>query len=493
MERETTDDTTDLCRDNDQAETERDKASNTYLDNKLKTGSSSVCETLRQETDMKGDPNSDHSGEVVLCKKQTHDGTTGLMPQVKAVERRHNAPLSLREDRPSHFISHQDDFLPMYPRVHRSSNEASWGNGLGEDRQRTFDDPHSNPDQQHWNQEQVFPKQSCIEHSVDYSPAMISHSSLQPANGSSRFSIERDPYTGWYRHGYNGSPEEDPGKPASSPEKTKRPYLEEPTACNDAGSPPLASSSGKPGWSHTPMTPKKTGSQAYTGRTPNETCQSNFSMLQEIHQSLLPLEWLNESGQTPVRARMPQEQRGEQAKSNTLSSHVPATAVAQSTRKVPSAYNIFFQQQSKALKDQHISFKELSRTIGERWKALHPRERFQFKELASRKSDDDVCCCPCKSGNKRPKRALSAYNIFFRDERLRLKQEGIKQSFSDLGKGIAGRWRRLSPLDRAPYLQQAGIDKVRYQQEKAHKLLATSGDCQCQCHETNEIDRTHID
>jgi HMG (high mobility group) box len=71
---------------------------------------------------------------------------------------------------------------------------------------------------------------------------------------------------------------------------------------------------------------------------------------------------------------------------------------------------------------------------------------------------------------------VSAYNVFFREERARLmeqrKQEGSSELdrdggslFSALGKIIARRWKELCPEEMARYTEAANDDMKRYRRE----------------------------
>ena len=63
-----------------------------------------------------------------------------------------------------------------------------------------------------------------------------------------------------------------------------------------------------------------------------------------------------------------------------------------------------------------------------------------------------------------PKRPLSAYNIFFSEERVRLKEEAGDKPllFGDMGKIIAKRWAELSEDDKEALKTRAAVDRQRY-------------------------------
>ncbi|KAL2611777.1 hypothetical protein R1flu_023469 [Riccia fluitans] len=68
-----------------------------------------------------------------------------------------------------------------------------------------------------------------------------------------------------------------------------------------------------------------------------------------------------------------------------------------------------------------------------------------------------------------PKKNLTGYNFFFGEERLRLKQTGIKMGLGDMAKAIGSAWRRLSPEEKKPYQDRGEKDSERYRKEK-HEL-----------------------
>lgn len=77
-----------------------------------------------------------------------------------------------------------------------------------------------------------------------------------------------------------------------------------------------------------------------------------------------------------------------------------------------------------------------------------------------------------KKPKDKPKRPLSAYNIFFRHERENLLYgnasgggKTVRIGFSELAKNIAAKWKRLDPDDRRIYEVQADVEQHRYKAE----------------------------
>jgi hypothetical protein len=77
-----------------------------------------------------------------------------------------------------------------------------------------------------------------------------------------------------------------------------------------------------------------------------------------------------------------------------------------------------------------------------------------------------------KKPKDKPKRPLSAYNIFFRQERGNLlygdpldRRKRVKIGFSALAKNIAAKWKQLEPEYRRIYEVQAEMEQLRYKAE----------------------------
>ncbi|KAI2506731.1 DNA binding protein [Fragilaria crotonensis] len=63
---------------------------------------------------------------------------------------------------------------------------------------------------------------------------------------------------------------------------------------------------------------------------------------------------------------------------------------------------------------------------------------------------------------RKPKRPLSAYNLFFKSEREKLVQEKRRVGFSDMAKEISAKWNALDKKDRKPFDEEALNEKRRY-------------------------------
>ncbi|EEC49118.1 predicted protein, partial [Phaeodactylum tricornutum CCAP 1055/1] len=62
-----------------------------------------------------------------------------------------------------------------------------------------------------------------------------------------------------------------------------------------------------------------------------------------------------------------------------------------------------------------------------------------------------------------PKRPLSAYNLFFQEERNRLiNSDKAGVGFENMAKTIAAKWRSLDVDAKAPYEEKATVNKQQY-------------------------------
>ena len=72
------------------------------------------------------------------------------------------------------------------------------------------------------------------------------------------------------------------------------------------------------------------------------------------------------------------------------------------------------------------------------------------------------------AGCRKPKRRLTAYNVFFREQRQKILADeaaGGSVGFAALARTIATRWKDISPMEHANCVRLAAEDTVRYQKE----------------------------
>jgi hypothetical protein len=104
--------------------------------------------------------------------------------------------------------------------------------------------------------------------------------------------------------------------------------------------------------------------------------------------------------------------------------------------------------------------------------------------MQSKKQDEASSPSPDK-----PKRPLSAYNIFFKFQRKRIlavmpvrasgkpRRSHGKMGFADMARAIAGKWKTITPQEKAVYAELAAVDKRRYieEMEEWKKTTASEG------------------
>mmetsp|Transcript_18691 Transcript_18691/g.51141 ORF Transcript_18691/g.51141 Transcript_18691/m.51141 type:complete len:285 (+) Transcript_18691:111-965(+) len=76
------------------------------------------------------------------------------------------------------------------------------------------------------------------------------------------------------------------------------------------------------------------------------------------------------------------------------------------------------------------------------------------------------------AGGDKPRRPLSAYNLFFKDQRQELKASAASQGqkslgFSNLAKTIAAKWNALDATSKKPYEGLARVEKMAYKKAMA--------------------------
>jgi hypothetical protein len=70
-----------------------------------------------------------------------------------------------------------------------------------------------------------------------------------------------------------------------------------------------------------------------------------------------------------------------------------------------------------------------------------------------------------KGGRDGPKKPLSSYMIFVREERRAIAQRNPDAKFNDIGKLLGERWAKLTDAEKKKYVDMATQDKQRYTDE----------------------------
>jgi high mobility group protein B2 len=156
-------------------------------------------------------------------------------------------------------------------------------------------------------------------------------------------------------------------------------------------------------------------------------------------------------------------------------------------KRAMSAFMFFSNANREIVKAQspNLSFTEIAREIGSRWKNLRSSDKAPYQTLAdqdrARYEEEKRMYTPdpkylvqdTKNGKPKkdpnaPKRAMSGFMFFSNHMRPKLKQRHPDITFLELGTEIGKLWRGLSATKRKPYMQLAAEDKARYQEEKAN-------------------------
>jgi len=152
-----------------------------------------------------------------------------------------------------------------------------------------------------------------------------------------------------------------------------------------------------------------------------------------------------------------------------------------------------------------MTFSDLSRKTGEKWKELSDRERKRFEKIAetdkarfekemenyvppasssssSESSSEESGSSNGKKKKKKsgipekkkrkkdpnaPKKAQNAYLYFVQAKRKQIHEQDPSLSTTNIMKAVGEQWRALSDEDKTVYNEQARKDKERFEREKA--------------------------
>lgn len=161
-------------------------------------------------------------------------------------------------------------------------------------------------------------------------------------------------------------------------------------------------------------------------------------------------------------------------------------------KKPLTAYMFFMSTMRSKIKEQNpdMSFADLSRQVASEYKKLSPEEKQKYDNMASDdkdryanemknytppSDDDEVSNTPkAKKDPNAPKRGLTAYNFFVKENRDQVKQDNPDASFGDISKILGEKYKKLSDVQREKLDSKASKDKDRYIQEMKHYTPALS-------------------
>uniref|UniRef100_A0A1B6EF17 HMG box domain-containing protein n=2 Tax=Clastoptera arizonana TaxID=38151 RepID=A0A1B6EF17_9HEMI len=191
----------------------------------------------------------------------------------------------------------------------------------------------------------------------------------------------------------------------------------------------------------------------------------------------------------------------ENASNSTRKSNItrmPRVAKESKPRGRMTAYAFFVQicreEHKKKHPDENVVFAEFSRKCADRWKTMNDKEKKRFHEMAEKdkkRYDTEMqSYVPPKGektrGKKRknmkdpnaPKRSLSAFFLFCKDERPKVKSANPDFGVGEIAKELGKRWAIADGETKSKYEGQAEKEKARYDKEmteyKKKTKLATA-------------------
>ena len=124
------------------------------------------------------------------------------------------------------------------------------------------------------------------------------------------------------------------------------------------------------------------------------------------------------------------------------------------------------------------AFRQFTKDISERWREMSVREKRRFQTLA----DEDKKRYDQQMGTYRaavderkksqPKRPLSAYFWFIKDERPKVCEEMPDASVTEVAKELGRRWTKCTSTERAKYEALSAKDRARYAKQRDAALKA---------------------
>lgn len=147
-----------------------------------------------------------------------------------------------------------------------------------------------------------------------------------------------------------------------------------------------------------------------------------------------------------------------------------------------SSYIYFCVEKRESIKEANpdMSAKDIIKELGRVWRddvtdkdkirytnlSADDKTRYQEEMKAYTPPPNVGNICAKKTRRSGPKRGLTAYIFFCKEQRSVLKEEREDLSTKEVTAELGKSWRELSENDRKPYAKLAAKDKVRYENEK---------------------------
>jgi hypothetical protein len=140
------------------------------------------------------------------------------------------------------------------------------------------------------------------------------------------------------------------------------------------------------------------------------------------------------------------------------------------------SYAFFIQssreEQRKRNPDERVIFAEFSKLCAEKWKCMTSQQKERFNDMAAKdklRYEEEMSNYPSEKGEKRkkdpnaPKRSLSAFFFFNKEERDKIKESSPQLSLGEMAKELGRRWQKCT--NKGKFEALAKTDKVRYENE----------------------------
>lgn len=184
-----------------------------------------------------------------------------------------------------------------------------------------------------------------------------------------------------------------------------------------------------------------------------------------------------------------------------------AAATGNKIKGAMTAYACFVktcrEEHKKLHPDENVQFGEFAAQCSQRWKTMSEKEKEKFQEMASddrerfqeqMKDLGPNAITPRRRrrrGSKKerdpnkPKRALSAFFYYAKDERPNVRSINPDFSVGEVAKELGRKWNELTEEQKSPYEKSAEEDRARYDKEmkvyrsgeipSAKKMKASNG------------------